>query len=111
MARASIEPNAPAVARMALVDLGVPTGFAVQTEDLQAFASRGTIERFEVAGRQIIVYLTDLVQGQPVRIQYRLRAKVPLRVTVPRSLACDYYNPELAGEERPIRLTVEESES
>lgn len=110
-ASVSVELNTPGMVRMALIDLGVPPGFNVQTEDLQALVSKGTIERFELAGRQIIIYLTDLVQDQPVQFQHRLRAKVPLRVTVPHSLAYDYYNPELAGEERPIRLTVEESES
>jgi len=103
--------KAPGRARMALVDLGVPPGFDVQTEDLQALVAKGTIDRFELAGRQIIVYLTDLVQGQPVQFRYRLRPRVPLRVTVPRSLAYDYYNPELAGEERPVQITVNESES
>jgi uncharacterized protein YfaS (alpha-2-macroglobulin family) len=103
--------NAPGTAQMVLVDLGVPPGFTVLTEDLQALVARGAIDRFELAGRQIVVYLTDLTQGQPVSFQYRLRAKYPLRVQVPRSLAYDYYNPDLQGEEPPVQVTVEEGGS
>jgi hypothetical protein len=39
------------------------------------------------------------------------RAKVPLQVTVPRSLAYDYRKPELTGKQRSIQLTVQEGEN
>jgi hypothetical protein len=93
---------------MVLVDLGVPPGFAVMTEDLQALVVQGVIERYELTGRQIIVYLTNLPTGQPLSFQYRLQAKYPLRVQVPFSQAYDYYSPDRRGEQRPLLVVVEE---
>jgi uncharacterized protein YfaS (alpha-2-macroglobulin family) len=99
--------NAPGTARMVLLDLGLPPGFTVLEEDLQALVAQGVIERFELAGQQIIVYLTDLPAGQPLSFQYRLQAKYPLRVQVPASQAYDYYSPDRRGEERPLLVVVE----
>jgi molecular chaperone DnaK (HSP70) len=103
--------NAPGTAQMVLLDLGVPPGFTVLDEDLQALVVQGLIERFELTGRQIIVYLTDLPSGQPLTFQYGLQARIPLRVQIPASLVYDYYSPDRRGEERPLLITVEDGES
>jgi uncharacterized protein YfaS (alpha-2-macroglobulin family) len=100
--------NAPGTAQMVLVDLGVPPGFTVLDEDLQALVAQGVINRFERTGRQIIVYLTDLASDRPVSFQYRLQARYPLRVQVPASQAYDYYSPDRRGEERPLQVVVED---
>jgi uncharacterized protein YfaS (alpha-2-macroglobulin family) len=105
-AHVTLELRAPGSAQMMLLDLGVPPGFELLTEDLEALVAGGVIERFDLAGRQLVVYLTDVDSGQPVRFQYRLRAKTPLRVKTPLSEAYDYYNPELRAEEPPIEITV-----
>ncbi len=73
--------------------------------------AQGLIERFELTGRQIIVYLTDLPQNQPLSFQYRLRANHPLRVQVPASQAYDYYSPDRRGEQRPLQVVVEGKEA
>jgi hypothetical protein len=66
------------------------------------------IERFELTGRQIIVYLTDLAPNEPLNFHYRLQANYPLRVQVPASQAYDYYSPDRRGEQRPLQVVVEE---
>jgi len=103
--------NAPGTPEMVLVDLGVPPGFAVRTEDLQALVAQGVIDRFELAGRQIILYLTDLHPGQELRLRYRLQASYPLRLQVPASHAYDYYNPDRGAEEPPVLLVVDQEEA
>jgi len=107
-ARAWIELRAKGVARMALVDLGVPPGFSVLTEDLDRLVEKGVIARYEVAGRQIIIYLENLASGQPLEFEYRLRARYPLRAKTPASRAYDYYNPEMGAIEPPQQLVVTE---
>jgi hypothetical protein len=97
----------PGVARMVLVDLGLPPGFAVLSEDLDALVEKGIISRYELTGRQIIVYLEDLESGQLVEFGYRLRARFPLRAKVPRSMAYDYYTPDSRGVEAPVDMVVE----
>ena len=105
-----------AVADSAIVDLGLPPGFTVETEDLARLVARfqdtpedyayAKIERFELTGRQIIIYVSNLTSDQPLAFNYRLRAKFPLKAQTPASTAYDYYNPDVAGEKSPQTLTV-----
>jgi len=109
--------NVEGTARMVVLDLGIPPGFEVQAEDLSARvqqdAQKGeeypgaTVRRFDLTGRQIIVYLANLSYGEPISFHYGLRAKYPLRVKTPASTAYDYYNPEQAGVAQPQVMAVE----
>ena len=65
-----------------------------------------TIERFELTGRQILLYISNLSYGNPLTFTYRLRAKFPLIAQAPASATYDYYNPEVAGEAKPQIITV-----
>jgi len=104
------------VADSAIVDLGLPPGFSVEAEDLARLVARyqdtpadygyAKIERYELTGRQIILYVSDLTAGQPLEFSYRLRAKFPLKAQTPASAAYDYYNPATVGEQSPTTLTV-----
>jgi uncharacterized protein YfaS (alpha-2-macroglobulin family) len=98
--------NYKGVVKMALIDLGVPPGFTVLTEDLGRLVDEGVISRYELTGRQIIVYVQDLHFGGALRFSYRLRARFPMRAQTPPSAVYDYYNPELAGDEKPQLLVV-----
>jgi uncharacterized protein YfaS (alpha-2-macroglobulin family) len=103
-------------AESALIDLGLPPGFTVLTEDLAALVARfddvpedyafPKIERFELTGRQILIYVSNLSYGNPLEFSYRLLAKFPLSARTPASNAYDYYNPEVSGEAKPMLLTV-----
>ena len=64
------------------------------------------IERYELTGRQILVYLTNLSDGKPLEFSFRLKARFPLRVQTPASSAYDYYNPDVQGERAPQMLVV-----
>jgi len=82
------------VVKLALIDLGVPPGFTPLTEDLSLLVERGFIARYELTGRQVIIYLEDLSSEAPLTFNYRLRARFPMRAQTPPSSAYDYYNPE-----------------
>ncbi len=100
----------------ALIDLGIPPGFSVNTEDLSALVAQfenispeyagATIERYELTGRQILLYIGNLSEGKPLSFSYGLTAKFPLRAQTPASNAYDYYNPGVSGEDAPQVLTV-----
>jgi uncharacterized protein YfaS (alpha-2-macroglobulin family) len=100
----------------ALIDLGVPPGFTVQSEDLDRLVAhyrdlpadyaQARIERYELTGSQVIVYVTNLNGAEPLSFSYRLKAKYPLSVQAPASTAYDYYNPDQVGEAQPLVLTV-----
>jgi hypothetical protein len=80
----------------------------VLTEDLSRLVEQGVIARYELAGRQIIVYLEDFAYGTPLSFSYRLRARFPLRAQTPPSSAYDYYNPNDTTTQAPLEMTVSE---
>jgi uncharacterized protein YfaS (alpha-2-macroglobulin family) len=100
--------NREGVVKMALIDLGVPPGFVVLTEDLSRLVEQGLIARYELTGRQIIVYLEDLSSEAPLRFNYRLRARFPMRAQTPPSSAYDYYNPAGETVKAPLQVVVTE---
>jgi hypothetical protein len=100
--------NQPGVVKMALIDLGVPPGFTVLTEDLNGLVEKGLIARYELTGRQVIIYLEDFSSEAPLDFGYRLRARFPMRAQTPPSTAYDYYNPERLAMRVPLVVTVSE---
>lgn len=116
--RAEVSLNAAGTAQQALIDLGVPPGFEVLAEDLQARIEADEqrppsdesvrVKRYELTGRQILVYVQNLSSDAPLVLEYRLRARFPLIAAAPSSTAYDYYNPQVRGELAPVMLQVEE---
>ncbi len=100
--------NQEGVVKMALIDLGVPPGFNVVTEDLGQLVEKGVIARYELTGRQIIIYLEDFSPGAPLSFSYRLQARFPMRAQTPPSSAYDYYNPGDVTVRAPLEVTVSE---
>ena len=100
--------NKVGVVKMALIDLGVPPGFTVLAEDLSRLVEQGLIARYELTGRQIIIYLEDFSSEAPLRFSYRLRARFPMRAQTPPSSAYDYYNPADTAVRAPLEVTVSE---
>jgi hypothetical protein len=104
--KAEIELLAPGQAGTILVDLGLPPGFSPVAEDLEALVERGVIGRYELTGRQILVYLTDVPSGQLIQLDYRLQARFPLKAQTGSSQAYDYYTPDRRDTQPPQRIVV-----
>jgi len=100
--------NREGVVKMALIDLGVPPGFSVLTEDLSRLVEQKLIARYELTGRQIIIYLEDFSSAVPLTFGYRLRARFPMRAQTPPSGAYDYYNPANTTVRAPLEMRVGE---
>ncbi len=92
---------------MVVVDLGVPPGFTVETSDLERLVAAKLIQRFEVTGRQIILYVENMQPKTPLEFTYRLRARFPIKAKVPPSVAYDYYNPDAQRMVAPVGFVVE----
>jgi len=103
---AEVELLVPGQAGMVLVDLGVPPGFSPVSEDLDALVESGAISRYELTGRQILLYLTDVPSGKVYRFEYRLRARFPIKAQAPRSQVYDYYTPKRQHTQPPQRIIV-----
>ena len=104
--RADVELLAPGEAGTVIVDLGIPPGFAPVTEEPGTLVREGQIERYELTGRQIILYLTNVRSGQVYSFDYRLQARYPLRAQTTPSQVYDYYAPDQRDSEPPQRIVV-----
>jgi uncharacterized protein YfaS (alpha-2-macroglobulin family) len=108
-ANARVEYHLPKATFMVIVDLGIPPGFSVLTEDLDALVKKQTIQRFSTTGRQVTLYLGEMRKEKPVQIRYRLKAKFPIRAKTPQSVAYEYYTPTSRGVQKPELIVVEKS--
>jgi hypothetical protein len=95
-------------AKMVLVDLGLPPGFSPQVPDLEELVGV-SIQKYELTGRQVIVYLERLAAEEEVVFLYRLKARFPMRASSGVCRAYEYYNPEDVTISPPVKMTVAES--
>jgi hypothetical protein len=103
---AEVELLTPGTAGTVIVDLGIPPGFSPVTADLDALVEQETVARYELTGRQIIFYLTDMPSNRPYTLTYRLQARYPIRAQTPPSVAYDYYTPVQRAGDAPQRISV-----
>jgi hypothetical protein len=95
-------------APMVILDLPIPAGFALDTDDLAKLVSEKKIEKFQVNARTAVVYLRGLEPGKPLKLPYTLRAKMPVRITAPAARVYEYYDTDKQGGGQPAKLTVME---
>jgi uncharacterized protein YfaS (alpha-2-macroglobulin family) len=111
-ATATIHNNLHATANMVMVDLGIPPGFDLLSEDLQdlvgktAGANNGKLEKFSLTATQAILYFDALGPNQTVKLPFRLRAKYPIRAKTFESRVYEYYNPQVSAVAAPVQFQV-----
>jgi hypothetical protein len=109
----TIRNNLAKTANMVMVDLGIPPGFDLLSEDLQALqekaagANAGRLEKFSLTATQAILYFNGLAPHQEVTLKVRLRAKYPLRAHTLQSRLYEYYDPDVSSITRPVKLEVD----
>lgn len=91
---------------MVILDLGIPPGFSLQTQELDKLKRDKVIEKYTATGRQITVYVRRMESGKPLKFSYRLKAKFPVKAQAPKSAAYEYYNPDNRAETRPVQIEV-----
>ena len=111
-ATATVKNNLTKAANMVMVDLGIPPGFDLLSEDLQAFQEKsagrkgGRLEKFSLTATQAILYFDSIAPGDTVTLHFRLRAKYPIRARTFQSRVYEYYDPEVNAVARPVQLEV-----
>ena len=65
-----------------------------------------TVKRYELTGRQILIYIGNLSNEYPLSFSYRLLAKFPIIAKTPASSIYDYYNPEVSDVQEPQMISV-----
>jgi len=102
----TVKSNLPKTAKMGLVDVAVPPGFVVQAASLEAAVKSEKLQRYSLAGRQIILYVPEFAPRKPFVIKYKLKARFPLKVSTGATRAYEYYNPANAGVSAPGKMSV-----
>ena len=111
-ATATIQNHLDKSANMVMVDLGIPPGFELLSEDLQAYFEKsagqktGRLEKFTQTATQAILYFDSFAPGSAVTLKFRLHAKFPIRAQTFRSRVYEYYDPDVSAAARPIQLEV-----
>jgi hypothetical protein len=109
----TIRNNVGKTANMIMVDLGIPPGFDLLSEDLQSFQEKaagtnaGRLEKFSLTATQAILYFNGLAPHQEVTLKVRLRAKYPIRARTLQSRLYEYYDPDVSATARPVKLEVD----
>jgi hypothetical protein len=109
---ATIKNNLPKAANMVMVDLGIPPGFDLLSEDLQTYQEKsasqksGRLEKFSLTATQAILYFDSFAPGDTVTLRFRLRAKYPILAKTFKSRVYEYYDPEVNSVARPVELEV-----
>jgi hypothetical protein len=111
-ATATVRNNLDKTAKMVMIDLGIPPGFELLSEDLQdlqeatAHQASGRLEKFSLTATQAILYLNALTPNQTISVKFRLRAKYPIRAKTFQSRAYEYYDPAVSTMAAPAQLEV-----
>jgi hypothetical protein len=99
-------------ANMVMVDLGIPPGFDLLSEDLETLREKTSgrkssrLEKFSLTATQAILYFDSFAPGENVTLKYRLRAKYPIRAKTFASRVYEYYDPAVSSVARPVQLEV-----
>jgi hypothetical protein len=95
---------------MVMVDLGIPPGFGLLTEDLEAFreksAGAGSLEKFSLTTTQALLYFNGFAPKSTVELRFRLRAKYFIRAQTFQSRVYEYYDPATNSIARPQQVQV-----
>lgn len=102
----TVKNNTGVFINMAMVDLGIPPGFEVDSSAFESLQQSGQIEKFETTGNQVILYLRGLSEAKPFKFNFSLRAKYPLRVQTPVSTVYEYYQPTNRAGSQPEKIEV-----
>jgi len=111
-ATATVKNNLNKAANMVMVDLGLPPGFELLSEDLQDYQEKnaqrksGHLSKFSLTATQALLYFDSFAPGDTVTLKYRLRAKYPIRARTFKSRVYEYYDPEISSVARPVQLEV-----
>ncbi|HXM03495.1 MAG TPA: hypothetical protein VN939_12875 [Chthoniobacterales bacterium] len=107
-----VKNNLEKTANMVMVDLGIPPGFDLLSEDLQDYQAGSTgrksghLSKFSLTTTQALLYFDSLAPRDKVTFKYRLRAKYPVRARTFKSRVYEYYDPEVNSISRPVQMEV-----
>jgi uncharacterized protein YfaS (alpha-2-macroglobulin family) len=86
--------------------IGLPGGLEPRHDQLKELVKKGTIDAYEVIGREVVLYWRGLEAGQTVLVPLSLLAAIPGYYTGPASRAYLYYTDEHKTWVEGLRATI-----
>jgi uncharacterized protein YfaS (alpha-2-macroglobulin family) len=111
-ATATVRNNLAASANMVMVDLGIPPGFDLLSEDLQDYREKsaglknGRLEKYSLTPTQAVLYFDSIAPRGEFKLAFRLRAKYPIRAKTFESRVYEYYSPDVHSVAQPVQIEV-----
>jgi len=102
--------NRPGAVRLAVLELGLPPGLEPIVHEWTEWVENGIVSGYRREGERMIVHLAGLSAEEPVRLNYRLRARFPLSVRTLPTRAYDAANPGRAVVREPVQIEVSRPE-
>ncbi|WP_437594305.1 MG2 domain-containing protein [Sorangium sp. So ce1000] len=93
----SVQNKTDSAQNMILVTVGLPPGFQLLTEDLQEYIAAGQLSKFEMTGKQLILYVKEIPASRAATFLYRLQATMPVKAGDGGVEVHPYYQPEQQG--------------
>ena len=102
----SLKNNQREMAPMVMVQLGIPPGFSLSDDDFEKLVSGKLIDRYEMTGHQVILYVGNLNPGQVRSFSFRMTSLFPIRAKSPATRAYEYYNQEKESFAAPVEIVT-----
>jgi hypothetical protein len=102
----TVHNNTAATENMVLATLGIPPGFAVTASDLDALLQARTLSKYEVTGKQVVLYISQIAAASDVKVHYGLQATMPVRASDGAAEAHLYYQPSDKSHAQEQTITV-----
>ncbi|HVR64262.1 MAG TPA: alpha-2-macroglobulin, partial [Polyangia bacterium] len=106
-ATVTVRNNTKNAENMILVTVGVPPGFSIATEDLDAYKTNNVLSAYEITGKQLMLYVTALPAQASQAFAYHLRASMPVRASDGGAEAFLYYQPDQRSSAPATILSVQ----
>jgi uncharacterized protein YfaS (alpha-2-macroglobulin family) len=87
---------------MVIAEVAIPPGFTVDAGALEDLVRRNVVDKYAQTGRALTFYLP----GKGGAFSYALKPRYPARVSIPRSVAYEYYTPDRRVIAPPVEMVV-----
>ncbi|RJO66286.1 MAG: alpha-2-macroglobulin, partial [Myxococcales bacterium] len=109
-ATATIANHTDGAVLMVLVDIGLPPGFDLIPDQLNEQVATTDLQRWEQAGRQLILYIERVAGNDSLDLTYQMKARFPMEGSSGPASASPYYEPEAESTTPPTTFSVAEAE-
>eukprot|EP01092_Planopodium_desertum_P005367 TRINITY_DN2247_c0_g2_i3.p1 TRINITY_DN2247_c0_g2~~TRINITY_DN2247_c0_g2_i3.p1 ORF type:complete len:141 (-),score=31.19 TRINITY_DN2247_c0_g2_i3:40-462(-) len=91
---------------MTVALIGLPGGLEPRHEQLKELVKTGTIDFYEVIGREVVCYLREMGPAQTVSFKIDVEAKIPGIYAGPASRIYLYYTDESKFWTDPLKISI-----